>query len=185
MNSKKGIARPQSQLTHSCVCERFIYSQDRSTYFLQQNRQSDRSQKHEYRNWDWVRAVSFPGIFVSNFWYCVFLVRALQLPVFLKLQNSAIEFFLSHCIYFTVCMCILANVAKSIGKSALGRPYFFYFHRIKLHLVLCFKKHTKSTMRALNNREFGSHMTVYWCCRKHWEICDNLRSIYSILMAAT
>ncbi len=32
-----GIAWPQSQFPHSCVCERFIYSQDRSTkstYFL-------------------------------------------------------------------------------------------------------------------------------------------------------
>jgi hypothetical protein len=28
-----GIAWPQSQFLHSCVCERFIYSQDRSTYF--------------------------------------------------------------------------------------------------------------------------------------------------------
>ncbi len=37
-----GIARPQSQFSHSCVCERFIYSQDRSKYFLQQNRQIDR-----------------------------------------------------------------------------------------------------------------------------------------------
>ncbi len=30
-----GIVRPHSQFPHSCVCERFIYSQDRSTYFLQ------------------------------------------------------------------------------------------------------------------------------------------------------
>ncbi len=37
-----GIARPQYQIPHSCVCERFIYSQDLSTYFLQQNRQIDR-----------------------------------------------------------------------------------------------------------------------------------------------
>ena len=28
-----GIARPQSQCPHSCVCERFINSQNRSTYF--------------------------------------------------------------------------------------------------------------------------------------------------------
>ncbi len=35
------FARPQSQFPHSCVCERFIYSPDRSTYFLQQNRQID------------------------------------------------------------------------------------------------------------------------------------------------
>jgi hypothetical protein len=27
---RKGIARPQSQFRNSCVCERFIYSQDRS-----------------------------------------------------------------------------------------------------------------------------------------------------------
>ncbi len=28
-----GIAPPPSQFPHSCVCERLIYSQDRSTYF--------------------------------------------------------------------------------------------------------------------------------------------------------
>ncbi len=28
-----GIARPQSQFPQSCVCERFIYSQDQSIYF--------------------------------------------------------------------------------------------------------------------------------------------------------
>jgi hypothetical protein len=37
-----GIARPQSQFPHLCDCERFIYFQDRSTHFLQQNRKIDR-----------------------------------------------------------------------------------------------------------------------------------------------
>jgi hypothetical protein len=37
-----GIARPQIQFPHSCVCEQFIYSQDQSTYFIQQNRQTHR-----------------------------------------------------------------------------------------------------------------------------------------------
>ncbi len=37
-----GIARPQPQFLHSCVCEWFIYSQDRSTYFLQPKRQTHR-----------------------------------------------------------------------------------------------------------------------------------------------
>ncbi len=36
-----GIALPQSHFPHLCVCERFIYSQDQSTYFMQQNRQID------------------------------------------------------------------------------------------------------------------------------------------------
>jgi hypothetical protein len=31
---RKGIARPQSQFPHSCVCERFLYSQDKSQIFL-------------------------------------------------------------------------------------------------------------------------------------------------------
>jgi hypothetical protein len=35
-----GIARPQPQFPHSCVFERFIYSQDQSTHFLQQNSQT-------------------------------------------------------------------------------------------------------------------------------------------------
>ncbi len=30
---RKGSAQPQSQFPHSCAWERFIYSQDRSTYF--------------------------------------------------------------------------------------------------------------------------------------------------------
>jgi hypothetical protein len=30
---RKGIARPLSQFSHSCVCGRFIYSWDRSIYF--------------------------------------------------------------------------------------------------------------------------------------------------------
>jgi hypothetical protein len=42
MYSFLGTALPQSQFPHSCVCERFIYSQYRSTYFLQQNRQINR-----------------------------------------------------------------------------------------------------------------------------------------------
>jgi hypothetical protein len=47
------IAWPQSQFLHSCVCERFISSQDRSTYFLQQNRQTDLGNikiDHRYMN---------------------------------------------------------------------------------------------------------------------------------------
>ncbi len=58
------------------MCERFVYSHDRSANAIQQNRQTDRgnihincSQIHECRNWKRGRAVSFMGIFVSNFRY--------------------------------------------------------------------------------------------------------------------
>ncbi len=55
---KKGIARPRSQFPHSC--KQFAYSQDRSSYFP--------------------AAKPFPGIFVSNFRYCVFAVRVPKTP---------------------------------------------------------------------------------------------------------
>ncbi len=43
-----GIARPESQFPYSCVCERFIYSKDWSTYVPAANRQTDL----ECRNWE-------------------------------------------------------------------------------------------------------------------------------------
>ncbi len=56
-----------------------MYSQDRSTYFLQENRQIDCgkyicSQTHECGNWDCGRAIPFLGIFVSNFQFWFFAV---------------------------------------------------------------------------------------------------------------
>ncbi len=54
---------------HLCVCERFIYSQDRSTYFLQQNSQTNRgntvhiNSAHECGNWDWGRVIPFLFLF--------------------------------------------------------------------------------------------------------------------------
>jgi hypothetical protein len=45
---------------------RFIYSHDRSDYFVVWE-YINRSQIHECRNWVRGHAVSFPGIFVSNF----------------------------------------------------------------------------------------------------------------------
>ncbi len=61
--------------THSCVrvCERFIHSQDRSTYFPAAEYADrsweyiNRSQTHECGNWDFGHAILFVGIFVSNF----------------------------------------------------------------------------------------------------------------------
>jgi hypothetical protein len=38
---RKGIARPQSQCPHSCVCERFIYSHDGSAYSAAGNMWTD------------------------------------------------------------------------------------------------------------------------------------------------
>ncbi len=69
------------QFPHSCVYERFIYSQDRATYILQQNRHIgsceciNRSQTHECENRDCGRAIPFLGIFVLNVRYWFFAVR--------------------------------------------------------------------------------------------------------------
>ncbi len=51
-----GIARPQSHFPHWCVCERFIYFQDRSTphIWLQQNRQRPILEIHKSLTDIWV-----------------------------------------------------------------------------------------------------------------------------------
>ena len=60
-----------------CICEHFIYSHDRSA--IQKNKRTDlgihSSQIHECRNWERGRAVSFLGIFISNFHFSVFFCR--------------------------------------------------------------------------------------------------------------
>ncbi len=60
------IARPPPQFPHSCVCvgERFIWSQDRSTYFLQQNRQTGTGRlrkRDNLRTGGWGGAKSYDG----------------------------------------------------------------------------------------------------------------------------
>jgi hypothetical protein len=77
---RKGIAQPQFQFPHSCVCERSLYSHVWPTYFPaaeQADRSEEyinRSQKHQCRNWDCGREVPLLEIFVSNFQFCFFAV---------------------------------------------------------------------------------------------------------------
>ncbi len=64
----KGIARPQSQFPHSCVCERFIYLDDWSTEYVERSWEYIiRSQTHECGNWDWGHAIPFLGIHKWDF----------------------------------------------------------------------------------------------------------------------
>jgi hypothetical protein len=92
-----GIARHQPQFKHSFVCERFIQSQDRSTYFLQQNRRMweyiNRSQTHECGKWEWDPDIPFLKIFVSKFLYLVYAVQVIsvQLVKFLLHGNGCYQ----------------------------------------------------------------------------------------------
>ncbi len=81
-----GIAPPQSQFPHSCVCEQFIYTQDRSTYFPAAE-QADLSWKYinlsqsqiqECRNWEtehynlfWNYQFHFWEFINGNHIYCI------------------------------------------------------------------------------------------------------------------
>ncbi len=64
---RKGIAQPQSQFPHSCVCERFIYFHDWSTYSAAGKyvdwswEYINRWQTHDCGNRDWSRAIPFLG----------------------------------------------------------------------------------------------------------------------------
>ncbi len=81
-NPRKRIAPPQSQFPHSYVCERFIYSHDRSAYsaagkYVDQSWEYiNRSQTHECVNWDWRRAIPFLGIHTWDFRFSVHPVSA-------------------------------------------------------------------------------------------------------------
>ncbi len=93
-----GIALPQPQFQHLYVCERFIQSQDWYTYFLQQNRETDRgnicinrSQTHECGNWDWDPIFLFWEYLFRNYRYFVFAVSS---QIFIELPVSWKWFFL-------------------------------------------------------------------------------------------
>ncbi len=69
-----GIARPQSQFSHTCV--------PGSVHIFPPAEKADpsweyiiRSQTHECGNWDWDPDIPFLGIFVSNFRHFVFAVQ--------------------------------------------------------------------------------------------------------------
>jgi hypothetical protein len=69
---RNGTVRSHSQFQHSFICERLIYSQDRSAFiWLQQNRQTDlgsSSQIHESGNWEtnFVLEIARPCSFISG-----------------------------------------------------------------------------------------------------------------------
>jgi hypothetical protein len=80
--SRKGTARPLSQFPHSCVCERFIYSHDWSTYFP--------AAEYADGSWEYIIAhrnmrvgigtvaaqfLSWEYTCVSNFRYSIFAVQ--------------------------------------------------------------------------------------------------------------
>ncbi len=77
--------KEQSQFPHAFVCERFIYSRDRSTYFPAPEYADrsweyiNRTQTHAWGNWDCSRAGPFLGIYVSNFRYSISLQYARQM----------------------------------------------------------------------------------------------------------
>ncbi len=71
---RKGILGPQPQFPQLCVCDRFIYSHDRSPYSAGGNMYVDRSwdyinrsQIHECWNWGWGRAIPRKGIYKGDF----------------------------------------------------------------------------------------------------------------------
>jgi hypothetical protein len=92
-----GIARPQPQFPHSCVCERFIYSQDPSKYFPAAE-YADRSLKHinqicECRNGETEHYNSVLEITVS-FLHCeksLFVLASRQKIPVLMTENPAVD----------------------------------------------------------------------------------------------
>ncbi len=99
---RKGIARPQSNLPNSRVCERFIYSHNRSAYSAAGKyvgwswEYINRSQIHECGHWDWGCAIPFLGTHKWDFRCTEYL-----LPHALTSQNNtASPLFCNYILYF-------------------------------------------------------------------------------------
>jgi hypothetical protein len=120
-----GIARPQPQLPHSCVCERFIYSQDQSTYFLQQKRQTHRgniciirSQTHECGNRDWDPA---PPIFL--FWehlFQIFGILSLQCRYIIAASKEVVVALPPSPVAVQRCRCMVFRVRPWSGSVIIS-----------------------------------------------------------------
>jgi hypothetical protein len=120
---------------HSCVCERFIYSQDRSTYFSAAeyaDRPRDylnRTQKYECRICD--RAVPFLEIYVSNFRYNIFTVwivsdslgnRLERIQPLFKGKASRDGYFFIGLYILISTFCVCADGFQDLSK-AFNHPY--------------------------------------------------------------
>ncbi len=105
---RKGIVRSQYQFPHSCVCERFIYSQDRSTYSAT-GKCVDRLGNTLYKSlthtwiwkWYWGRAILFLGI---NKW---------------DFRCSVVQLSQSPCLYHT---CLLESQRQACLLPACRQP---------------------------------------------------------------
>ncbi len=85
---RKGIARPQSQFPHSCVCGWFIFPGSIHIFSC------SRIYKSLIGMWMWKlglrRAIPFLRIFVSIFRYCVFAVRTGALSIKLTIGHPGL-----------------------------------------------------------------------------------------------
>ncbi len=127
MYSQKRNCAASSHIPNSCVCavSDLYIPRIGPHIFLQQNRQIDRekyinrSQTHECGNLDCGHAIPFLGIFVSNFWYCVF---AVWLHVRSPKQVSIISLLTYNLINLWLCRIRWAQMGEHASCKASSQP---------------------------------------------------------------
>jgi hypothetical protein len=142
---------PHSQYSPLFICERFLYSHDRSTYFAAANsgrptwEYRNRFQIHEGRNWERYRAVSLLGIFVSNFRYSIFAVHPVY---FIPLFES-----LNPCLQSTT----LPSLWLQLSKHRIGVLTILVCH-LKLFCLRC--EHLRYNSSLFRNRQMQMHICI-------------------------
>jgi hypothetical protein len=112
-----GIARPQPQFPHSCVYERFIYSQDQSTYFLQRNRQTHRgnirgASKIKVKNVNKKRTVTVRRLIIF--------LNISRRPLLICLQCCLHQYKTLKAVATATAAIVLLTPAKNLKKVFLG-----------------------------------------------------------------
>ncbi len=156
--SFSGNCAASATVPHSCVCERFIYSQDQSTYFLQQKRQTHRGNikiAHLHMNVEIGTEAGRPNSFSGNakmgfLLHCVCFQMVLETLGWGREPREDVSFVLEARLHFTqptdvnwrnlfsVKMAPVSAILVTLGQNTLTPTLKFerYFTMCSTGLVL-------------------------------------------------
>jgi hypothetical protein len=127
---RKGIARPLSQFPHSCVCERFLYSHDRSVYSV--------AGKYVDRSWEYINRSQTHecgiGTEAVQFSFCEY-IKGIFVAVYTCTKHDLlIHIFLSLGVVMIRCDIVKGKPAQQV-RLCISVFYLLHLYFISLTLT--------------------------------------------------